>query len=581
MKTSIRTLFLCAAIACFFTLTLAAFAEQKATSTPPPATPAPAVTTPATGASESESAAASENPDDEKSDLRRLDKADDDTDTIVTPDEQKPTKQESPKPEKPAKRKRHSHSVSASTGNPNERVNVGSDVYLGPTEKADTVVSVFGSATAEGDVSDSVVSVLGNTRVTGPVGDTAVAVLGNNYVNSHVRGEVVAVLGDVTLGPKAEVDGDVVSVGGTITREPGSIVHGSMHNSFAANFTGIKAWFTQCLMYGRPLAFGPHLMWAWWIALGFLTLYVIIALIFRGGVEKCVDTLEHNPGYTLLAALISILLVPIVLLLLCFTVVGIVIGPLLVFLAALFGKAVVLCWLGGQFIKLFSGGNRGNAALATLLGGLIVLALYVIPVVGLVVYKVIGLVGIGAVLYTLLIAMKREKPAPVAAAAMPASAMVVDVPVTDTNPMATGAMPVPPAATVPPVISAVTLPRAGFWIRTVAGILDVIIVGVAIHLLPSSLHLHMLLGIGLYCLVFWSLKATTIGGIVCGLKVVRLDDRPIDWMTALVRVLGGFLSFVVAFLGFIWVAFDDQKQSWHDKIAGTTIVRVPKGVSLV
>ena len=79
----------------------------------------------------------------------------------------------------------------------------------------------------------------------------------------------------------------------------------------------------------------------------------------------------------------------------------------------------------------------------------------------------------------------------------------------------------------------------------------------------------------------WKLKGTTIGGIVCGLKVLRIDQRELDWATAIVRALGCFLSLVVGGLGFIWVAFDDEKQSWHDKIAGTTVVRVPKGVSLV
>ena len=54
-----------------------------------------------------------------------------------------------------------------------------------------------------------------------------------------------------------------------------------------------------------------------------------------------------------------------------------------------------------------------------------------------------------------------------------------------------------------------------------------------------------------------------------------------DWSVAVVRALGGFLSLAVAGLGFIWVAFDDEKQSWHDKIAGTTIVRVPKGTALL
>ena len=48
-----------------------------------------------------------------------------------------------------------------------------------------------------------------------------------------------------------------------------------------------------------------------------------------------------------------------------------------------------------------------------------------------------------------------------------------------------------------------------------------------------------------------------------------------------VCILAGFLSLAIAGLGFIWVAFDDDRQSWHDKIAGTTIVRVPKGTALL
>ncbi len=63
--------------------------------------------------------------------------------------------------------------------------------------------------------------------------------------------------------------------------------------------------------------------------------------------------------------------------------------------------------------------------------------------------------------------------------------------------------------------------------------------------------------------------------------MVRLDDRPVDWTVAIVRALGGFLSLFVAGLGFIWVAFDPERQSWHDKIAGTTVVHVPKGTPLV
>ena len=101
------------------------------------------------------------------------------------------------------------------------------------------------------------------------------------------------------------------------------------------------------------------------------------------------------------------------------------------------------------------------------------------------------------------------------------------------------------------------------------------------------LHLHLegpglfFLAVAAYHAVMWKLKGTTIGGVICHLKVVRLDDRPIDWGVAVVRALTAFLSFIVAGLGFIWVSFDEGKQSWHDKVAGTTIVRVPRGTPLI
>ena len=84
-----------------------------------------------------------------------------------------------------------------------------------------------------------------------------------------------------------------------------------------------------------------------------------------------------------------------------------------------------------------------------------------------------------------------------------------------------------------------------------------------------------------YGAVMWKLKGTTVGGILCRLKVVRADGRAIDWPTSAVRALSCFLSLVVAGLGFLWIAFDKDRQGWHDKIAGTLVVRVPQGVSLV
>ena len=41
------------------------------------------------------------------------------------------------------------------------------------------------------------------------------------------------------------------------------------------------------------------------------------------------------------------------------------------------------------------------------------------------------------------------------------------------------------------------------------------------------------------------------------------------------------INVAVAGLGFIWIAFDAGNQAWHDKIAGTVVVRMPKNAPLV
>jgi uncharacterized RDD family membrane protein YckC len=122
--------------------------------------------------------------------------------------------------------------------------------------------------------------------------------------------------------------------------------------------------------------------------------------------------------------------------------------------------------------------------------------------------------------------------------------------------------------------------RAGFWIRMTALLLDMILVGVVLSTLHAGHH-TLLLVLAAYGAAMWKLRGTTIGGIVCGLRVVRLDGREIDWPTAIARALGAFLSMVVVGLGFIWVVFDSERQSWHDKIAGTVVVHVPRGTPLV
>ena len=113
--------------------------------------------------------------------------------------------------------------------------------------------------------------------------------------------------------------------------------------------------------------------------------------------------------------------------------------------------------------------------------------------------------------------------------------------------------------------------------RLFATLLDFVLLGLLIHLTGP---LFLLVWI-LYHVAMWTWKRTTIGGVVFGLKIVRLDGRPIDFAVALVRSLFSIISFVFLMFGFFWAGWDKEKQSWHDKIAGTVIVKVPEGVSLL
>src|SRR5882762_7948452 len=297
-----------------------------------------------------------------------------------------------------------------------EVVNIGAVSNLRRGETADSVVSVFGSSSSDGEAGD-VVSVLGDTRVTGTVSDNAVAVLGSTFVDGKVHGDAVAVLGNMGLGPNAEIDGNVVAIGGVLQRDPAAIVHGNVQNIFGGfgNVGWLRTWVHHCLLYGRPLALAHGLGWAWGLALTFLALYAGLALLFRDGLTRCVQTFETQPGQSVLAALIAMLLTPVLVVLLCVTVIGIAAVPFVVFglfCAGLFGKAVMLAWLGRRVTGRQQGtGAMSHPVVAVLIGGVLVLALYLIPVLGFLVYKLLGLLGLGAVAYTLILAARAHQAA--------------------------------------------------------------------------------------------------------------------------------------------------------------------------
>jgi uncharacterized RDD family membrane protein YckC len=75
-----------------------------------------------------------------------------------------------------------------------------------------------------------------------------------------------------------------------------------------------------------------------------------------------------------------------------------------------------------------------------------------------------------------------------------------------------------------------------------------------------------------YTLFFWTVTGQTPGKALLGLRIVRLDGRPMGLMTSLVRLAGYHLSTIPMGLGYFAVLGDDKRQGWHDKIARTCVI---------
>jgi uncharacterized RDD family membrane protein YckC len=77
----------------------------------------------------------------------------------------------------------------------------------------------------------------------------------------------------------------------------------------------------------------------------------------------------------------------------------------------------------------------------------------------------------------------------------------------------------------------------------------------------------------LYFPFFWARGGQTPGMMVAGLRVVSdRDGSRIGWGTALLRLVGYWVSGAVFSLGFIWVLVDARRRGWHDLLAGTCVI---------
>jgi uncharacterized RDD family membrane protein YckC len=73
---------------------------------------------------------------------------------------------------------------------------------------------------------------------------------------------------------------------------------------------------------------------------------------------------------------------------------------------------------------------------------------------------------------------------------------------------------------------------------------------------------------------FYLRRGQSFGKRFIGVRVVRIDGRPIDYQTAVLRHIVGYpLSLLFFGLGIVWVLWDRRRQGWHDKLAKTVVIK--------
>ena len=151
---------------------------------------------------------------------------------------------------------------------------------------------------------------------------------------------------------------------------------------------------------------------------------------------------------------------------------------------------------------------------------------------------------------------------------------------------------------------------AGFWLRTWAGLIDVVLEALGALLVTLAIDLvlsrvgHVLgyapwiskfatgmayilvLSVGgwLYCAFTESSpRRATIGKRMMGLQVVTADGGQVSFGQATIRHFMKFLSLFSAGFGFMMAGWTKRRQALHDMPADCVVIRVPhaKGFSLL
>jgi uncharacterized RDD family membrane protein YckC len=138
-----------------------------------------------------------------------------------------------------------------------------------------------------------------------------------------------------------------------------------------------------------------------------------------------------------------------------------------------------------------------------------------------------------------------------------------------------------PFGTAPPTYGGPSGPRAGFWTRFGASFIDGLILAVPYLIIALAISpilgyaVYLLGGIAYFTYFEGGPTGQTFGKQALGIRVIDLaTGGPIGNSRAFIRYIGRIVSAIVIYLGYLWMLWDPEKQTWHDKMAGSVVVPV-------
>ncbi len=438
-----------------------------------------------------------------------------------------------------------------------------------------------------GDTARQIVVIGGDARIEGRVTEDVVVVLGKAELASTavIEGSFVVVAGTAEVAEGAKVEGDMVAIGGAqfpASFSPGGqrVVVGSA--GLGESLRSLVPWLTHGLLLGRPIV--PWLGWVWMVAGVFFFLNLVLNLIFDRPIASAAATVRSTPFSAFFAGLLVMLLIGPICVLLAVSVIGIVVIPFLLcalVAAGILGRIGFTRWIGMSIVHQDDPADRSQSMRSFLIGSALMCVTYMIPFIGILLWVLAGVFGLGAATLAFYSSYRRENPKPPKPAPVvppPAPPLVPD----ESVPLQAAVAVEPESAPGPPILqNAIAFPRATFAERLGALVLDAIAVAIVAQLLSLDRHgdpgnrLIVLLAL-VYHVGFWTWRATTPGGMILQLRVARIDGKKLEFPESLVRGLTGIFSLVVAGLGFLWMLWDPERQTWHDRVAGTYVVKVPR-----